>query len=238
MIRALDSRAVVRMATGAALYGVLSWLTNLLHLPSASLISARPAIVVPIFFGYAFGPGVGFFTGLVGNGIGDALTGWGFYPQWDLGNGLVGAVAGLPRFLPGSARAPDVLAPLAIGALLLAAWAMSRADTPLEAGFVPADWVPAEHYGWPLLLAGLMAAAWVVARRQGSSAGGVLWGLIGIFAGIGSAALIDVPYNGMTIEAALFGEFLPATVANAVSAIVLLPPLSRAYERARERAGR
>ena len=213
-------------------------MTNILHLPSASLISARPAIVVPIFFGAAFGPGVGFFTGLVGNAIGDALTGWGFYPQWDIGNGILGAVAGLAVYFPERARAPDVVAPAALAVLLVVAWAMSREGEALSGGFVPDGWIPAEHYGWPLFLAALVLVAWIIARRQGPAAGAVLWGLFGIFAGIGTAALIDVPYNGMTVKAALFGEFLPATVANSISAIVLLPPMTRAYARARMRAGR
>ena len=234
----MSSRQIVMMATGAALYGVLSWLTNVLHLPSASLISVRPAIVIPIFFGYAFGPRVGFFAGLVGNLIGDALTGWGFYPQWDLGNGLVGAVAGLPHVLHARARAPGVLALLAVLAFGGVAWAMSVTDEPLTTPFVPDGWIPAEHYGWPLFLALLVGLVWLTARRRRATAEAVLWGLFGILFGIGAAALIDVPYNRMTLGAVLFGEFLPATVANTVSTVVLLPPLARAYERARERAGR
>ncbi len=234
----MSSRQIVMMATGAALYGVLSWLTNVLHLPSASLISVRPAIVIPIFFGYAFGPRVGFFAGFVGNVIGDALTGWGFFPQWDLGNGLVGAVAGLPRVLHARARVPELLALLAVLAFGAVAWAMARADEPLSGTFVPDGWVPAEHYGWPLFLALLVAVVWAIARRWPATAEGVLWGLFGIIFGIGTAALIDVPYNRMTLSAVLFGEFLPASVANTISTVVLLPPLARAYERARERAGR
>ena len=70
----VDSRAIVRMASGAAFYGVLSWVTNVLLLPSASLISVRPAIVVPVFFGLQWGPKVGFFAGFVGNLLGDTAA--------------------------------------------------------------------------------------------------------------------------------------------------------------------
>jgi uncharacterized membrane protein len=64
-------------------------------IPSLSQVSLRPAIAIPMFFGYAFGPVVGFFTGAVGNMFGDALTGFGLSPQWSIGNGLVGFISGM-----------------------------------------------------------------------------------------------------------------------------------------------
>ena len=89
-IWAFGTREVVYAAIGAALYGVLSWATNVFQLPSISLVSLRPAVVIPVFFGIAFGPLVGFFSGFVGNILGDALTGWGVYPLWDVGQRLAG----------------------------------------------------------------------------------------------------------------------------------------------------
>jgi serine/threonine protein kinase/uncharacterized membrane protein len=86
---------IVYMALGAALYGGLSLVTNIIQLPSAGNVSLRPAIVIPLFFGAVFGPWVGLFTGLVGNFIGDNISGYGVYWNWDLGIGLIGFVAGL-----------------------------------------------------------------------------------------------------------------------------------------------
>lgn len=86
---------IVYMALGAALYGGLSWLTNSLQLPSAGNVSFRPAIVIPLFFGAVFGPWVGLFSGGVGNLIGDYISGYGVFWNWDVGNALVGFVAGL-----------------------------------------------------------------------------------------------------------------------------------------------
>jgi energy-coupling factor transport system substrate-specific component len=43
----------------------------------------------------SFGPWVGLLAGFIGNTLGDALSGWGFYWNWSLGNGLMGMVAGL-----------------------------------------------------------------------------------------------------------------------------------------------
>lgn len=89
------TREVVYGAIGAALYGILSWASNFIPLPAAGNISFRPAVAVLIFFGSAFGPWVGLLTGLLGNTLGDALTGWGLYWNWSVGNGLIGLVAGL-----------------------------------------------------------------------------------------------------------------------------------------------
>ena len=79
----VGTRQVVWMAIGAALYAIFSYLFNgtVFVVPSLSQVSLRPAIAIPMFFGYAFGPVVGFFTGAVGNMFGDALTGFGLSPQ-------------------------------------------------------------------------------------------------------------------------------------------------------------
>ena len=90
----VGTREVVYMAIGAALYGVFNYIFNTIPMPSVSQVALRPSICIPVFFGYAFGPVVGFFTGAVGNILGDFLTGWGVYPAWDVGNGLIGMVFG------------------------------------------------------------------------------------------------------------------------------------------------
>jgi energy-coupling factor transport system substrate-specific component len=86
---------VVYGAIGAALYGVFSWATNIFPLPAAGNVTFRPAVAVLIFFGVAYGPWVGLLAGAIGNTLGDALSGWGFYWNWSLGNGLMGMVPGL-----------------------------------------------------------------------------------------------------------------------------------------------
>ena len=59
----VGTRQVVYMAIGAALYAIFSYLFNgtVFLVPSVSQVALRPAIVIPMFFGYAFGPVVGFF---------------------------------------------------------------------------------------------------------------------------------------------------------------------------------
>ena len=96
----VDSRTIVYAAIGAALYGVLGLFDFLL--PGTTNVSIRPAFGIVTFFGFGFGPIVGFFTGFVGNAITDQLHNYGFltYWNWSLANGLAGLVAGLaPMYL-------------------------------------------------------------------------------------------------------------------------------------------
>jgi energy-coupling factor transport system substrate-specific component len=90
----VTSRTIVYSAIGAALYGIL--LVAQIPIPG-STVSVRPAFALVPFFGYAFGPIVGFFTGTVGNAIGDQISGWGALTSWNwsLANGFVGLIAGL-----------------------------------------------------------------------------------------------------------------------------------------------
>lgn len=90
-------RQVVYIALGIALYAILNIIFNLVQLPNAGggAIALRPGIVIPLFFGVVFGPIVGLFVGGIGNIISDLISFQGFYWNWDIGNALIGFVAGL-----------------------------------------------------------------------------------------------------------------------------------------------
>jgi energy-coupling factor transport system substrate-specific component len=90
----VSSRTIVYAAIGAALYGIL--LVAQIPIPG-STVSIRPAFALVPFFGYAFGPIVGFFTGFVGNVAIDQITGYGAFTAWNwsIANGLAGLLAGL-----------------------------------------------------------------------------------------------------------------------------------------------
>ncbi len=91
----VDSRVIVYAAIGAALYGVLAFFQ--IVIPGSNNVSVRPAFAIVPFFGYAFGPVVGLFTGLVGNAIADQVSGYGLLTAWNwsIANGLVGLIAGV-----------------------------------------------------------------------------------------------------------------------------------------------
>lgn len=90
----LSVSRIVYAALGAALYAGLSVLTNAIQIGGGN-VSLRPAIVIPLLFAVLFGPWVGLFAGGVGNLVADWISGGGVYWNWDLGNGLIGFIAGL-----------------------------------------------------------------------------------------------------------------------------------------------
>ncbi|MEJ5241208.1 MAG: ECF transporter S component [Anaerolineales bacterium] len=171
------TREVVYAAIGAALYAVLSYLTNFLQIPSAGNVSFRPGVVIPIFFGVAFGPLVGFISGFLGNILGDLLSGYGFWFWWDLGNGLMGLIPGLiagslASFKDGrSILRAEIFAVLGIvvgmGLASLSEMWVSGADmaTVISANFVPA--AVTNLVNGLILLPILMVAYEAVVARSG-----------------------------------------------------------------------
>lgn len=91
----VSSRTIVYAAIGAALYAVLGLIS--IPVPGFQNVSIRPAYALVPFFGYAFGPIAGFFTGFVGNIVIDQLSGYGALTAWNwsLANGLAGLLAGI-----------------------------------------------------------------------------------------------------------------------------------------------
>jgi energy-coupling factor transport system substrate-specific component len=85
------TRQVVYAAIGAALYGVLSYATNIFPLPAAGNVTFRPAVAVLIFFGIAYA------VGRLLAGFGNMLRGLrvGGFIELSLGNGLMGMIPGL-----------------------------------------------------------------------------------------------------------------------------------------------
>lgn len=96
----VTTRVIVYAAIGAALYALFNWLSFGIAVPWSNDVSVRPHYGLLTFFGFAFGPVVGFLTGFVGNVVGDQLTGWGAFTswQWSIANGLAGMIAGLFPF--------------------------------------------------------------------------------------------------------------------------------------------
>jgi uncharacterized membrane protein len=232
----IGTREVVYMAIGAALYGVFSYLFNgtVFVVPSVSQVALRPAIVFPVFFGYVFGPAVGFFTGVVGNILGDFLTGWGVFPAWDIGNGLIGLVAGLPVIL-GRERALNILTGLvAVVGVALSLWAMT---TEIESPFFGGPLSPLMRWV-PLIGAALVVALRFALGRNIALASVIVWGAVANIVGIGFAAIADIWINGYPPAVALLGEFVPAAGPNILHAAILTPLLVGAYNALQQQLGR
>ena len=87
-----NTKTIVGVAIGAALFGVLMNYGGIKVTTNTSLTSAY---VIPAIVGALFGPlPAGLAAGL-GNVVADLLGGWGFWFDWSLGNFVAGYFAGL-----------------------------------------------------------------------------------------------------------------------------------------------
>jgi hypothetical protein len=243
----VGTREVVYMAIGAALYAIFSYIFNgsVFVVPSVSQVSLRPAICIPMFFGYAFGPSVGFFTGAVGNMFGDALTGFGLSPQWSVGNGLIGMIAGMVFLFKDKKRSMDAV--LIIGLVLTAittvVYFVNR-TIPNMMFFDPNQNIFGDQQ--ITLFAGLSALVGlilVLAVRfifggNIDIAAAVTWGMLGNLIGLGFAAISDIWINGYSLPVALVGEYLPSAGPNLIFAAILVPLLVLAYAAVQRQSGR
>lgn len=243
----VGTREVVYMSIGAALYAVLSYLFNgtVFVVPSVSQVALRPAVAIPMFFGYAFGPTVGFFTGAVGNMFGDALTGFGLSPQWSVGNGLIGMISGLALLFPDKRKGLNTV--LGISAVLVALFTLLYVLNPNVENllfFAPDQNIfgdaPITTFAGISLVVGflIVLALRYLFRRDIDVAAAVIWATLGNLLGIGFAAISDIWINGYSPVVAIVGEFLPAAGPNLIFAAILVPLLVGAYAAVRRQSGR
>ncbi len=243
----VGTREVVWMAIGAALYAVFSWLFNgtVFVVPSLSQVALRPAIAIPMFFGYAFGPVVGFFTGAVGNMFGDALTGFGLSPQWSIGNGLIGFVAGLWMLFKDRKQSINtVLWVSGVLAVLAAILFFLNRNQPNMMFFdannnIFGDAQISIFAGISIIVGFILVVAvrYLFPNNEDITAA-VTWGMLGNIVGILFASLSDIWINGFSLPAAVVGEFLPAAGPNLIFAAILVPLLVVAYAAVQRQSGR
>lgn len=243
----VGTRQVVYMAIGAALYAIFSYLFNgtVFVVPSVSQVALRPAIAIPMFFGFAFGPTVGFFTGAVGNMFGDALTGFGLSPQWSIGNGLVGFISGLVFLFGDKKKSLDTV--MYVGGALALLTAVLYLFNQNQANMLFYD-VDNGIFGDAQIspfaaISIIIGFVLVLAVRFGFAkneevAAAVMWGMLGNILGIGFAAISDIWINGFSLPATIVGQFLPAAGPNLIFAAVLVPLLVGAYAAVQRQSGR
>ncbi len=94
-----SAKQVVAMAVGTALYAALTIPFNVFQIPGVGLIAVRPTVAIPMLFGFVFGPITGFVSGFLGNILSDGVSFGGFFWNWDIGNGLIGAIPGIAYFV-------------------------------------------------------------------------------------------------------------------------------------------
>ena len=234
----VGTREVVYMAIGAALYGVFNWIFNTIPMPSVSQVALRPSVCIPVFFGYVFGPVVGFFTGAVGNILGDFLTGWGVFPAWDIGNGLMGMVPGLVLLFVNKRRSLNFLTILVVALIIITAGLIFI--NPNVVGPWSGEIENFRLWAWIFIVGGavVIAGRFLLERFSVDLAAINLWGTLGIIVGIGFASIADIWINGYSLATAIIGEFAPAAGPNIVNSMILAPILLAAYEAVQARTGR
>lgn len=243
----VGTREVVYMAIGAALYAIFSYIFNgtVFVVPSVSQVSLRPAIVIPMFFGFTFGPAVGLFTGAVGNMFGDALTGFGLSPQWSLGNGLVGMIAGMAWLFKDKKKSLNtvLIISVVVAAVATILYFMNRGQSNMV--FYDVDNgifgdAPISMFAGLSAIIGLVLVLIIrfVFNKNINVAAAVTWSMLGNFLGIGFAAISDIWINGFSPAVAIVGEFLPSAGPNMIFAAILIPLLVGAYDSLQTRTGR
>jgi len=237
----VGTRQVVWMAIGAALYAIFSFVFNgtVFFVPSVSQVALRPAIAIPMFFGYAFGPVVGFFTGAVGNMFGDALTGFGLSPQWSIGNGLIGFISGLWMLFKNRRQSINTILWVSgvLAALAVVLFFMNR---DVINGLYFEDTQPVSLFAGLTIVIGFLLVLGVrfFFGSNENVAAAVTWSMLGNILGLLFAALSDIWINGFTLAATIVGQFLPAAGPNLIFAAILVPLLVVAYSAVQRQSGR
>lgn len=91
-----NTKTIVGVAVGAALFGVLMNYGSIRVFTNTSLTTA---MIVPVIVGALFGPLPAAVAAGVGNVIADLIGGWGFWFDWSIGNAVLGLCVGaLPLY--------------------------------------------------------------------------------------------------------------------------------------------
>lgn len=91
-----NTRTIVTVAIGAALFGVLM---NYGGIPIFTNTSLTTAMIVPVVVGAMHGPVAAAVAAGVGNVIADLIGGWGMYPAWSIANAVAALFIGaLPLY--------------------------------------------------------------------------------------------------------------------------------------------
>lgn len=206
------------MVVGIVLYGVISWATNIFRYPAVATITLRLGVVVPLFMGLTFGPAVGFVTGALGNHFGDFLSGWGFFPMWNLGNGLMGFVAGLIHFerqpLAGARRL------LWGAAVVLALLLISQLWGPLQPLWLGV-------YAWLILVIVVLLA---YQNRYPRPSAAVAWGMWGVIIGMSIASVAELWTRSLSLNEMLSHNLIIIIGTNLIFTQILLPVLHTTWD--------
>ncbi len=228
----VNAQKIVYMIIGSVIYGVFAWMFNgvTFNIPALSQVSLRPAVVLPVFFGYMFGPAVGFMVGAGGNLVGDLFVGT-VSPHWTLANGLIGLFAGMPALFDDQRQSVDVGTVITgIGAVVAGGFFLANPGTTFTP---PPDFTPTKlslFLGLSVVVGcGLPIAVRFAFPNRPQWAEAVVWGAAGNVVGLFLASIADIWVNQYTLIDTAVGQFIPTTGPNIISVAILVPQLLVAY---------
>ncbi len=233
----LGPQKVLFMGVGTALYlGISYFFTAHLKL-SFGKIALRPAVCLPVLFGFSFGPGVGFFTGAVGSLLADFAIGWDVFPIWSIASGVSGMIPGFMSLFREENIPQRYLSTFVILMIVLSAGMVFLHPT------VPEPWTGEikdfTFWGYALLIGGAIMVANSYLMEQGdlNLVSINLWGALGIILSTLLTSLGDIWLNDFSLETALIGEYAPYTAIDLLNLVLFAPLIMAAYHAARNRLG-
>lgn len=137
---------------GTLLYAALTIPFNVYEVPVVGgMLVVKPTIAIPMLFGIVFGPLAGFVVGLIGNVLSDFLSFGGVFWNWEIGNGLLGAIPGIAYFVMKrtdwtKGRGLGIAAALAVVASVVGIGFATTTDYIFQIGFSPAESALADFY--------------------------------------------------------------------------------------------
>lgn len=228
---------VLYMGLGTALYLGISYFFNAHLKLSFGRIALRPAVCIPILFGFSFGPGVGFFTGAAGSLLADFAIGWDVFPIWSIASGLTGMIPGFMSLFQEENVPQRYLSTFVILMIILSAGLVFL--HPL----VPEPWTGEikdfTFWAYALIMGGLtmIANSYLMEQRDLDLVSINLWGTLGIIISTLLASLGDMWLNNFSLETALIGEYAPYTAIELLNLVLFAPIIMAAYHAARNRLG-
>lgn len=225
----VGTRQIGLMAGGTVLYVLLAYAFNEVLSLSLGPVPLRPQICIPILLGYAFSPAAGFFAGAAGSLLSDFVTGWGVFPAWHIGNGIMGLVPGLVTAISARRRNLRYLSTGVVVSMALAAaviFVHPRAPEPWTG-----EVQNFSFWAWLLLVEAviMLADAYLLERVSVVLAAINLWGTLGILVGHGFASLAHLWIYEYSVGTALIGEFAPSVAGDTLNLIIFTPLVLAAY---------
>jgi hypothetical protein len=222
---------------GATLHAVFVWMFNgvTFPLPALSQLALRPAVILPVFFGFMFGPMVGFMSGALGSLIGDLFVG-AVYPQWALAYGIIGLCAGLSAIFADKKQSLNVVTGFVVASGAVAA--LFYLANPTTQFSPPPDFAPTNISFFLGMSVAVGAALAVLVRfafpNRPNWGVAVLWGATGNIIGLAAASKADIWIQGRTLSEVLVSEFIPAAGPNMIAVAILIPLLLFLYASAQQ----